>query len=118
MRYYKQAVLISLYKFRLQYKFTGKSKPNSKKVQKLTQATKFKLSWKIHKPTQITRTSKPAINNVITYLDLNLEIDIVNTAISDHHGQTVTIINQNPQQIITEIKLIWKHLKKTYCRPI
>ncbi|KAG8316048.1 hypothetical protein J6590_060143 [Homalodisca vitripennis] len=47
-------------------------------------------NWSMNSPTRVRTISVTAIDNVIKHLT-NAEVSAVNTAISDHYGQQVTI---------------------------
>lgn len=52
----------------------------------------FNLSGIINEPTRINRQSKTAIDNAIANFKTHFDIDIINTAVSDHFlGQTISV---------------------------
>lgn len=57
----------------------------------------FGLRWAINSPTRVTEHSATAIDNVVTNLT-DVLVSVINTAISDHHGQQVTINGLQPKR--------------------
>ncbi len=53
----------------------------------------FNLKWEINSPTRITEHSATAIDNVVSNLGSNIIVEVVDTQLSDHHGQIVSIKN-------------------------
>jgi hypothetical protein len=56
----------------------------------------YGLTWSVNTPTRVTATSNTAIDNVITNLP-HTSVSVLNTAISDHFAQEVTINNFKPK---------------------
>jgi len=55
----------------------------------------FDLVWSVDSPTRVTEHSETAIDNIITNMT-DTRVTVINTAISDHHGQQITINGHEP----------------------
>jgi hypothetical protein len=62
---------------------------NVKRFKDLLQT--FNLKWELNTPTRITEHSATAIDNVITNLGPRISVEVIDTQLSDHHGQVVSI---------------------------
>lgn len=67
----------------------NKSDPKVKSFQNLLDS--FNLKWEINSPTRVTSQSATAIDNVVSNLAPSIKVDVLNSAISDHFAQCVTL---------------------------